>query len=401
MVPRTIRPAGKLLAATALAFAAACGGPTPAPPAEPAALPDQCILPTGDPGQPRELVVAAVRPEDSAVVVGGQPEPLIRLDCAGSARPAAAQSWTPDSSHRTWTFVLAPSAVTAASMAADWSARPDAATTLRQAGVESVIPLDDLRLVVTLNAPSDSVPAAFGHPSLGLVTDSLPQTGTTFVVRRPESGDLRDALDGGADILRTGDPALAEYARSRGDFTVHPLPWARTYLLIIPAERDEFDILVHGDTVGFRAALARDAVHAEARGAEPPYWWDELRHCPAPDTLPRSRPLFDTNAVIFADGDTVARALAERVAALSDNPRTSTVRLPERLMDAALRTGSARAYVVAAPRTPLLPCSEVVAWPPNAAVVPLIDTRSSAIVRRHVPQLTVDFDGRLRPVEAP
>jgi hypothetical protein len=33
--------------------------------------------------------------------------------------------------------------------------------------------------------------------------------------------------------------------------------------------------------------------------------------------------------------------------------------------------------------------------------VPLIDVRESAIARRGIPLLTVDFDGRIRPVEAP
>jgi hypothetical protein len=346
------------------------------------------------------------RPEDSASVAQAQPEPLIRLNCTGTARPGAAQTWTPDSSHRTWTFVLAPSAVpvSATSVAAQWTARPEAATTLRQAGVESVIPADDERLVVTLSSPSDSVPPVFADRTLSFVTDSSRQTGTTFVLRRPESADLRDALDAGADILRTEDPALAEYARRRGEFAVHPLPWSRTYLLIIPAGRAQLDGLTQsGDSAGFRAALARDAVHAEARGAERPYWWNGLGQCPGSDSLPgpRSRVLVDSNAVVFAAEDAVARALAERVVALSDNPRISTGSVPRRFLGAALSAATARAYVVAVPRVPLLPCREIAAWPPSPMVVPLIDLRESAIVRRGLPPLTVDFDGQLRPVEVP
>lgn len=406
MVPRTIRLAREVRAAACLAGLAGggCGGSAPVPPAEPAAAPDRCILPTGDPGEPRELVAAAVRPEDSAIVARRRPEPLIRLDCFGAARPGAAESWTPDSSHRTWTFVLAPSAlgVTAAGAAAEWRTRPDAATTLRYAGVASVVPLDDRRLVVTLDRPADSVPALFADPSLGLVTDSLPPTGTTFIARRPSSGDPRDALDAGADILRTGDPALLEYARTRSDFTVHPLPWSRTYVLVVPPGRDALGALIPADSAAFRAGLASDAVRAEARGAEPPFWWDAMGPCPPLETLPSPPGVLGANAVVYALEDPVARALADRVVALSDNPMMATSGLPARSMAEALRGGFGRAYyVVAVPRTALVPCREVAGWPAGSALIPLIDTRMSAIVRRGVPRLTVDFDGGLREVHAP
>jgi hypothetical protein len=59
------------------------------------------------------------------------------------------------------------------------------------------------------------------------------------------------------------------------------------------------------------------------------------------------------------------------------------------------------AYVVPVPLTPLVPCREIAAWPAGAAVVPLIDTRRSVIVRRGVPPLTIEYDGRLRAPEWP
>jgi hypothetical protein len=405
MPPRTIRLAREVRAAAWLAALAAggCGGSAPLPALEPATPPDRCILPTGDPGEPRELVVAAVRPEDSAVVAARRLEPLIRLDCFGVARPGAAESWTPDSSHRTWTFALAPSAlgVTAADAATEWTTRPDAATTLRHAGIASVIPLDDRRLVVTLDRPTDSVPPLFADPSLGLVTDSLPPTGTTFVARRPASGDPRDALDAGADILRTGDPAILEYARTRPDLTVHPLPWTRTYVLVVPPGRGGLGALIPVDSADFRAGLARDAVHIEARGAEPPYWWDGMGPCAGSESLPTPQGGAGTNAVVYAREDAVARALAERVVALSDQPASAASGLPSRSMAEALRGGFGRAYVVAMPRPALVPCREAAGWPAGSTLIPLIDTRMSVIVRRGVPPLTVDLDGGLRPADAP
>jgi len=405
MFPRTIRLAREVRAAAWLAALClgGCGSSAPISAPEPAPAPDGCLLPTGEPGEPRELVVAVVRPEDSAVVARQGPEPLIRLDCLGVARPGAAESWTPDSSHRTWTFVLDRSAldVTAAGAATEWRSRPDAATTLRHAGVASVIPLDGRRLVVTLDRPTDSVPALFADPSLGLVTDSLPPAGTILVARRAAGGDPRDLLDAGVDILRTGDPEILEYARTRSDFTVHPLPWSRTYVLVIPPGHEGIGALIPTDSAAFRAGLARDAVRVMARGAEPPFWWTDMGPCPGVEAPPPSRSASRTNAVVYARGDAVARALAERVVALSDQPTTATRGLPDRAMAEAIRGDFGRAYVLAVARLALVPCREIAGWPAGSTLIPLIDTRMSAIVRRGVPRLTVEHDGALRPVDAP
>ena len=270
---------------------------------------------------------------------------------------------------------------------------------LRQAGVASVVPLDERRLVVTLLWPADSVPAFFAHPALSLVTDSLPDL-SPVVLRRPASGDLRDAMEGDADVLRSGDPGLIQYARTRDAFAVQPLPWNRTYLLVVPDDRNEFQTLIPGDTAAFRSALARDAVPAEARAATPPYWWDQLRYCP-PDATTRSRSSGVNHTVVWAAEDPVARALAERVVALTANPAITASRLPEPYLSRALRGGGARAYVVAVPHKALLPCAEVALWPRGATIIPLVDTRMTAIVRHGVPPLTVDYDGTLRRAETP
>ena len=404
MLPRVRRPGGHLVAALCLAAAAGCGGSSPTPAPEPAAAtPDACIIPTGEPGEPRELVVATNRLDDSSDVLPRQPVPLVRLDCTGVPRPAAAVSWTADSAHRTWTFVLAPSAlgITAGSVAVEWRARPAAATLLRQAGVSSVTPLDERRLMVTMDWASDTVPPLFSDPALSLITDSLTETGTTFVLRRNARSDLRDALDAGADIVRSGDPAIVEYARNRPTLAVHPLPWSRTYLLLLPADRSEFEGLIPGDTADFRAALARDAVRAEARGAERSAWWNPPPSCPASALLAPPSSAGVTRYVAFPAGDEVAQALAERVVALSDDPDAKILGIAPREMPRLMRTGSAGAYVIAVPRAPSAPCVGRSSWPPKTRIVPLIDTRLNAIVRRGVPSLTVDYDGRIRPADAP
>jgi hypothetical protein len=330
-----------------------------------------------------------------------QPEPLIRLDCTGTARPAAAESWIPDATRRTWTFVLARSAldISAASAAAEWRTRPTAASTLRQGGIESVVPLDDRRLVVTLDRPSDSVPALFADPSLALVTDSLPAIGPSFVLR-PAGPDPRDALDAGADILRSDDPALLEYARSRSDVAVHPLPWGRTWVLLIPPGQRGFEDLIPADSGRFRAGLARDAVRVEARAAEGPFWWSDAEACTerAVAGSPSAGRLRLTHQLL---PDPVGRALAERLVALSSRPLRVSGGLDSRSALAVIHSTGGIAYVVPVPRAPLIPCREVEGWPAGATVVPLIDTRRSVVARRGIPQLTVEFDGRLRRVDTP
>lgn len=346
-------------------------------------------------------MVAVVRPDDTAAVARHQPEPLIRLDCTGTARPAAAESWIPDATRRTWTFVLARSAldISAASAAAEWRTRPTAASTLRQAGIESVVPLDDRRLVVTLDRPSDSVPALFADPSLALVTDSLPAIGPSFVLR-PAGPDPRDALDAGADILRSDDPALLEYARSRSDVAVHPLPWGRTWVLLIPPGQRGFEDLIPADSGGFRAGLARDAVRVEARAAEGPFWWRDAEACTERAVAGSS----SAGRLRLTDQhwpDPVGRALAERLVALSSRPLRVSGGLDSRSPIPVVHSTVGIAYVVPVPRAPLVPCREVEGWPAGATVVPLIDTRRSVVARRGIPQLTVEFDGRLRRVGTP
>lgn len=402
MTPRTIRRTGLLGATLSVWLVAGCGGGAPPPPApEPAATPDPCLLESGEPGEPRALVVAATRPDDTAAVARAQPEPLIRFDCTGAARPAAAESWTPDTSRRTWTLVLAATAldVTAGSAAAEWRTRPEAATTLRHGGIASVVPLDDRRLVVTLDRAHDSVPRLFADPSLALVTDSAPAVGTTFSVSLV-ARDPRDALDAGADILPTDDPDLLEYARSRQDFVVHPLPWDRTYVLVVPPGQQGFEGLIPADSAGFRAGLARDAVRVEARAAEGPYWWDEAGPCPeAEESASSSARGLRITAQEW--DDPVGRALAERLVARSGRPMRVIGGLHPRAPLPAIQSELGLAFVVPVPLTPLVPCREIAAWPAGATVVPLVDTRRSVIVRRGIPRLTVEYDGRLRAVETP
>ena len=394
---RTRHGTRRVGAALLIWTAIGCGG---APQIAPAPDPDPCLLPAGEIGAPRVLVVAATRPDDTAAVARAQPVPLLRLDCTGAPRAAAAESWTSDEAGLTWTLALAGSAldVTAGTAAAEWRTRPEASATLRHAGVATVVPLDRRRLAITMTRPHESVPAAFADRSLALVTDSGPVTEATLALR-PVAGDPRDALDAGADLLPTDDPELLEYARARRGFLVHPLPWSRTYVLVIPPGQRGFDNLIPRDSAAFRAGLARDAVRVEARAAEGPFWWTTAAPCPEAKSsaTPSARGL----GLTALESDPVGRALAERLVALSGTPMQVIGGMHPRSPIPTIRSESGAAFVVPVPRLALVPCREIAAWPAGATVVPLVDARRSVIVRRGLPPVAVEFDGRLRAADAP
>lgn len=263
-------------------------------------------------------------------------------------------------------------------------------------------------------APADTVPAPFVHLAL----------------LRP-GADARDLLDsaaaaaaGASDVLVTRDPAVIAYARARADFTAHPLAWDRVHVAIIT---DPTRTRIAA-APGFRASLARDAVHAEARAAEPPYAWQQavcegphppLTHPPLPQTprsqAPRSQVPGPARRIAYPRGDAIARDLAERLVALD---RTVTAAaLDGDSLTAALAAGADAVYVVALPaaRVPvapadtapgvtpspaagdtaaaavagITPCAALPQRAPDSQVVPLVETRAHAIVRAGTPPLVI------------
>jgi hypothetical protein len=310
----------------------------------------------------------------------------VRLDCDGRVRPDLAAAWSGDSSGRFWTLSLRNGA-DAATLTSAWRGRPAA---LRLAGIESVVPLDDRRVVVGFARPSPTVPDALADTALAAPREPAPRRA---LIAAPPADDPRDQLDRDVDAVETDDPDVLDYARRRADRTIVPLPWSRSYLLLLAAPWPAFASVIGADSAGFRQALARDAVHADARGAAGPPWWNAARGCGPPGAPSPAR---RSSAVVYPLGERTARALAERIVALAAEPGIAARGLDAVALAAALRAGSERAYVLPVSLREAMPCRETANWPAGLAVVPLVDARASLILRSSAQAVTVDYDGTLR-----
>jgi hypothetical protein len=113
--------------------------------------------------------------------------------------------------------------------------------------------------------------------------------------------------------------------------------------------------------------------------------------------LPEAPP---ASVIAYSADDRTGRELAERLVALAGPAGLAVRPLEQDSLMAALRRGDSQAFVVDGPRETAGPCAESADWPAGAAVVPLVETRRHAIVRRGAPPLAVEWDGAVRLAEA-
>src|SRR6266581_919352 len=284
-------------------------------------------------------------------------ETPVRIDCDGHVRPELAAQWEKVDGGRRWTFRLRDGAqfwdgapVTAQDIVFGHggagytlSAPEKGVVTVTFAKEQDDVPpvLGDPGLAVTKPAPDSSWPIGTGSYWATSAT-TTPQEirahtprGDTLVFKFAASGDARDLLDAGVDLLVTRDRALRDYAATLQNFTVVALPWDRTY------------VFISGDAgaARFDAGGLEQAVHAEARRAEGDFWWRDLRACGiARDTAP---PAPTSKRILYSRGDQTARELAGRLAALTH--AVATGRAPDDF-SAALAGGKEWGYVVPLPR---------------------------------------------------
>ena len=255
-------------------------------------------------------------------------------------------------------------------------------------------PTDTVRFVAEPGAA-----ASAGAPLTQCVDTVSSASPVIDTVAVPRGADLRDLLDRGfptpgaprVDVLVTRDPDVLSYAAQLGTYRSVALPWDRTYALVTP-RLDSATATANGEQ---RDALARDAVQADARGAQPPFWWETDTACAT------GTPRYSAGApriVGYPADDPIARQLAERVVALAGARGTPswipsalsaasagplrTVGFAPMALDDALASGQVAAFVSGFPRARPAACGPALHIPAGALVIPLVDSRAHALLRR-------------------
>jgi hypothetical protein len=191
------------------------------------------------------------------------------------------------------------------------------------------------------------------------------------------------------------------------------MAWQRVHVLLTPG-RSRSAASLSEDA---RQALAHDAVRGESRGARGPFWWEQLTDC-AVAALPPPNQSPPAPRIVYDAGDATARDLAERLVGLARGSATSATAfldalLPDRprrkyeratgltgeALTRALRRGNDAGYVVALDNRPTDACGDLQAllddaqWLDSEAIVPLVETRIRAIVRRGRSGVSAEWDG--------
>jgi hypothetical protein len=371
-------------------------------------------------------------------------ETLVRADCHGRAVPGLAASWRLDTDGRTWIVTLRDGArfsdgtdVTAADVRAAWTRdangselRPHVSRLL-----QSIALAGDHALAIVPRSRRVDAPMALAHPDLAISKSAdgspwplgtrgariAPGERMLTVTRDPlpairfvaAPGDPRDLLDQGVDLLITRDAAAVGYAATLSQFQSLPLAWQRTHVLMTPGRPRSSPSLSEEQ----RQVLAADAVRGEARGAHAPFWWETVPDCEL-SPAPRGNPPPPTPRIVYDAGDAAARDLAERLVGLGrvsspaaaafldalvpDRPRRAFQRatgLSGAALALARRQGADAGYVVAVDSQPIDACRDLQLllegsrWLDPGTVVPLIETRLRAIVRRGRSGATTEWDG--------
>ena len=318
-------------------------------------------------------------------------ETLIRVDCEGRTRPSLALRWSRDISGTTWTFAL-DSSVTAPSVVAQWDLRRNGGLWPWSRILEVRAPAPQT-LEVRLDTAFSEVPQSLAIPELSVALARVTGSGQIRIQANPPSLDPRDLLDrsattgGRVDLVITADRRATGYARSKPGFSVVPLGWDRTYVVVAPAALPELG----SDRNRFQQSLVREVVREDSRVADGPAWW-ETTGCGG--TTPQV-PVGHRREVIYLEGDETARAIAERLVALQRTPVLARPLSRDDLYSS-LAAGDAAAYVLSLPRTDPGSCGRKPPWPSGSSVLPLIDSRAHAIVRAGVPGFTIEGDGTVR-----
>jgi hypothetical protein len=430
-----------------------------------------CIVIDADAADAADLVVVGVQqgvdpanapvPQNDAerLAFAQVYETLVRVDCNGRVVAGLADSWSADEARRRWAFRLRPGAAfhdgepaTAATVAAAL------ATSLPARGVAGVSRVDASGGVLSIELTGPAAASYFAQAVMAVTRTSPAATwavGTgpfqlqsddgrdvavtpraaaaglpgRIVFRHVRNADPRAALDAGVDLLVTDDAAALDYAAAVSGYAVTPLMWSDTYVLATRAVGVRSDA-AHGVVRDGAAspvsalpaeAFADLALHGSMRAAEPPFG---LLAAGCRAQLAQSGAAAGATApsmIGYPRGDGVARAIAERLAALAwpvsrtppwlsallvagppAAPPTVAALADADLADA-LRSGELLAAVLLVPRVPAGACARPDSEAAGALLAdpawqstPVADVRQHLVHRRMGGRIVIDLDGTLR-----
>jgi Bacterial extracellular solute-binding proteins, family 5 Middle len=381
-------------------------------------------------------------------------ETLMRADCAGRLVPGLAESWRLDGDGHTWIVRLRDGArfsdgtpVTAPDVRSSWVSDGigDELQPYVSRLVQSIVAVDDRTLAIRLRSQRVDMPLALAHSDLAVAKsvadsdwpigtrsariapagDAVPAIGSSVITLARDNrlpirfllarGDPRDLLDNPVDLLLTRDPAALDYAGTLPQFQSVPLAWQRTHVLLAPGRSRSSPPL----SEQARQVLADDAVRGEARGAQGPFWWTMLTDCEVAFAPPKNQSAL-TPRIVYDASDAASRDLAERFvglarasgpaaatfldALLPDRPRRTYQRatgISGEPLAVARRLGRDAGYIMSIDSRPLDGCRELQVlmeanqWLDPDTIVPLVDTRLHAVVRRGRSGITTEWDGGL------
>jgi hypothetical protein len=418
-----------------------------APPAQtaPDAV-DRCLVVPGSAGDTVTIGIsgavslsrAPVPQTDAERVVFRQVyETLIEIDCEGRVRPGMAVSWRRGAGGTEWVFELRGgvayadgTAVTAWQIEAAWRDSSGAAHPM----LDSVVAMGDRALHVTLREAFPSVPRLFGDPQLAVHADrgapnSWPVGTLGYAVQSSTdraallvpvgamegddlpairlvhgADDLRDLIDTGADLVITRERRVVDYGRSASGYRSVPLPWSRFYGLV------GADPTSAGPWQRATDALSADLAADQFGPPRDRYWINGLTGCPDVER-PRPRDTSRSDRLVYRASDPMARDLAERLVALGSSvpPPADAFRRPiaaglhAPAFERALAEGRDLGYIVEWPTSVLDPCSAALtvrrsmpwlgAEDVSSAIIPLAETRFTAIVRDGAGPFVLAWDG--------
>ncbi len=372
-------------------------------------------------------------------------ETLIRLDCRGDAVPGLASTWVVDSSGYFWTFTLRRgarfsdgTAVSLADVSRSFAEvgtpRPWAGNSgmlVGWAGISRARLLGDTAIVLEFADPRRTVPPVLAHPALVTIKQTagvalgsgafqltaaaegrvrLAAEGGVATSLTIVSGDLRDALDAGVDVIVTRDPRTLSYAAGLKEYTRIPLSWADQYVLVTPDAAHD-PLTISQDALRLEH-IVRVSARSPVTGERTP-WWRHVDHCSL--VGPDRRAVATTRSrLVYHAADPVARSLAERLVAVAGTERQLiAVGLVTEQFRTAIRAGSDWGYIVRLPTLPLAPClvaDQLLEYAPwlelsggTTRLTALVEIRSHAVVRspRVVGRVELDWQGALVIVPRP